>query len=284
MVACGDGESVLFFYVSKVAWWIVQPSTVAIVLVVAGLVLLGLRRPWRRLGLLLGGLGAGLFLVAGFSPLANVLLHPLESRFEMMSASDVKGPLDGIIILGGFEDFGAGLEQPGLPVNHSAERLTEGLRLALLHKDARVVFTGALVARLDTSRSFGDKVDAFLRDIGLPADRVVIERAARNTYENAVNTKALVVPEPGETWVLVTSAFHMPRSVGVFRAVGFDVVPFPVDARTPPDGGHGLWFTSLASGMKRFEMVVREYLGLLAYWLTGRSSALFPEPESGPRR
>jgi uncharacterized SAM-binding protein YcdF (DUF218 family) len=106
---------------------------------------------------------------------------------------------------------------------------------------------------------------------------VIFEDRARNTYENAVLSKQLVAPAPGERWLLVTSAAHMPRSVGVFRKVGWPVIPYPVDYNTTGDlevmvapDAAGRWST--------FDQAVKAWIGLLAYWLSGRSSAPFPAP------
>ena len=128
-------------------------------------------------------------------------------------------------------------------------------------------------------QSFGaDAAEQFFREQGLDMRRLVLERQSRNTHENAVFTKALVEPRAGETWLLVTSAFHMPRSMGVFRKVGWDVTPWPVDYRT--EGGVELQqlFVNPADGVYRFEIAVKEWVGMLVYRSTGRSDALFPAP------
>lgn len=103
-----------------------------------------------------------------------------------------------------------------------------------------------------------------------------MERRSRNTYENAVFTKALVAPKPGERWLLVTSAYHMPRSVGLFRRAGFLVEPYPVDWRI---GERVFAFENVsADGLFRTDIAVREWLGLLAYRLSGRTGELLPGP------
>ncbi len=122
---------------------------------------------------------------------------------------------------------------------------------------------------------------AIFESLGIDKSRLIIERASRNTYENAVFSKALVAPKPGEHWLLVTSAFHMPRSVGLFRKVGFAVEPYPVDWRV---GGSGdlISFTGLSvEGLLRTDTAVREWVGLVAYRLRGRIDDLFPGPEKG---
>ena len=115
--------------------------------------------------------------------------------------------------------------------------------------------------------------------LGVPASQFVLEDKSRNTYENAVFTKALVKPQAGETWLLVTSASHMPRSVGIFRKIGFSVVPYPSEYRTRGTTRE-LWnpVRQFSEGMQRTDMAVREWIGLVAYYWAGRTSALFPAP------
>jgi uncharacterized SAM-binding protein YcdF (DUF218 family) len=104
------------------------------------------------------------------------------------------------------------------------------------------------------------------------------DRASHNTWENAVYTKALAAPQPGQRWLLVTSASHMPRAMGVFRKVGFAVEPWPVDFRTADARDWFQTFESPAEGLRRVELAGHEWIGLITYWLMGRSDELFPEP------
>lgn len=117
-----------------------------------------------------------------------------------------------------------------------------------------------------------------LENIGISRERLIVERDSRNTYENAIFTKRLVAPKPGERWLLVTSAFHMPRSMGIFRKAGFDVEAYPVDWRM--GGRDDLFsFTNVGSdGLGRTDTAVREWIGLVANRLVGRTSELLPGP------
>jgi uncharacterized SAM-binding protein YcdF (DUF218 family) len=107
---------------------------------------------------------------------------------------------------------------------------------------------------------------------------MIFEAKSRNTWENAVYIRDLVKPKPGETWLLVTSAGHMPRSVGIFRRVGFPVVPYPVAYRTFCDGRDFQISASTIDKLSMLDFGVREWIGLLAYWATGKSDSLFPAP------
>ena len=123
-----------------------------------------------------------------------------------------------------------------------------------------------------------DAAGMVLRDLGIGSDRLLLERKARNTAENAMLAKQLADPKPGERWLLVTSAWHMPRAMGLFRKAGFDVEAWPVDYRTAGPGDAWILFSSPVEGLRRLDFVVKEWVGLLVNRLTGRSDDLFPAP------
>jgi uncharacterized SAM-binding protein YcdF (DUF218 family) len=113
--------------------------------------------------------------------------------------------------------------------------------------------------------------------LGLEGPRLLFDDRSRNTWENATESHALARPQPGETWLLVTSASHMPRSVGCFRRAGWSVVAWPVNYTTQP-GGKGWFDPPLSFRLGQAEWAAREYVGLLVYRLLGRTDALFPRP------
>ena len=124
-----------------------------------------------------------------------------------------------------------------------------------------------------------DYAGAIFEGLGIAKARLTMERRSRNTQENAEFSKAVAAPKSGERWLLVTSAFHMPRSVGLFRKAGFAVEPYPVDWRV---GGRAdlLTFATLATdGLGRTDLAVREWIGLVAYWVTGKIDKLLPGPD-----
>jgi uncharacterized SAM-binding protein YcdF (DUF218 family) len=135
-------------------------------------------------------------------------------------------------------------------------------------------------ALVDTSEREADVARAVLAAVGLDTDRVTFERDSRNTYENAIDGKRLADPKPGETWILITSAYHMPRAVGCFRAQGWPVIPYPVDYGTEPHGNPPTF--SLLGGLDEVHWALREWLGLVFYALAGRTDRWFPGPESVP--
>jgi uncharacterized SAM-binding protein YcdF (DUF218 family) len=267
----------MFFYAAKVLTFLCQPSSALLFMIAAGLVLV-MRGRKLRAGHWLIGLGAAGYLAAGILPVGNLLVMPLEQRFASVPPPAGGEPITGIILLGGFEDGWVSKGRDTLGLNEAAERLTEGVRLAKMHPEAKLVFTGGVGGLLSGGVDAATPIGQWLQDMGIAADRIVLEGKSRNTEENATFTRDLVSPKPGDRWVLVTSAFHMPRAMGVFRHAGFDVIPFPVDYRTYGPVDLTRLFESIPDGLKRTDFAFKEWVGLLMYRLSGRTGELFPGP------
>ena len=266
----------MFFVVSKIAGIVFfHPLNFLLFLGLVGL-LLGLTR-FVRIGRFVAVLAAVLLLLSAFSPLSALILRPLEDRFPQPPA-DMPAPT-GIVVLGGAldEDLGRARGQPTL--TEAAARLTTGVALALRYPQARLVFTGGS-ANLDASGAADEAagVRVLWLSLGLPAGRMTFEDKSRNTYENATMTRAIVRPKPGERWLIVTSAAHMPRSVGIFRHVGWDMNAYPVDYRTFGDARDDKPTTQALESLRRLDVALHEWIGLAAYRLTGKTDSLFPAP------
>ena len=265
----------MFFYLSKILWFFAAPSNLIVGALILGAALAFTRR-FARFGRGLAASGALAFLLLGTGPFAAFLVGKLERRFPPYVAE--KGPApDGIIVLGG--TIGEMEVAPGVwqvAMNDGSERLTEGIALARRFPNARLVFAGGKASILQQDKSEAEATRRLWASIGYPVEKVVFEDQSRNTVENALNTVALVKPKPGEKWLLVTSGYHMPRSVGIFRKAGFDVIAAPLDYRTS--------FKRLniareaAHGLNLLDLAAREWIGLAAYYMSGKSSALFPAP------
>ena len=184
----------------------------------------------------------------------------------------------GIVVLGGAldEDLGSARGTPSL--NEAAPRLTAGVELARKYPDARLVFTGGSASLSGAGRDEAEGVRALWLALGVPAARITLESKSRNTYENATMTRAIVQPRPGERWLLVTSAAHMPRSVGIFRRVGWPVIAYPVDYRTFGDARDDKPTTEALDSFRRLDVALHDWVGLIAYRVTGKTDALFPAP------
>ncbi len=260
------------FVASKLFWWTVNPGNVLLALLCLGLIALLLRRV--RLGIWLVGIVTALGLAVTVLPMGSWLLRPLENRFP---ATALPAQIDGIIVLGGSINpvLSAARHQPIL--TDSAERLFAFVALARQYPTARLVFTGGSASVVDTLDREADVARTVLQGLGLDITRVTFERDSRNTYENALFTQRMVAPKPGERWVVITSAYHMPRAVGCFRALGWPVIADPVDYGTSPDGDPPSF--SLLAGLDGVHWALREWIGLAFYRIAGRTSGFFPGPE-----
>jgi uncharacterized SAM-binding protein YcdF (DUF218 family) len=264
----------MFFELSKILGFVALPSNALTLLALAGVVLMA--TPLARAGRRLVIVAILLLAVAGFSPLGNVLMLPLEQRFPAWDAS--RGPPDGLIVLGGAiaPDVSAARGEPAL--NEAAERMTAVVVLARRYPAAPIVFSGGSANLIPTGLAEAESAGRLLESLGIARERIRLESRSRNTAENAAFTKALLAPKPGERWLLVTSAHHMPRSIGAFRGVGFAVEAYPVDWRTIGPADASRPFGSVAAGLARTDAASREWIGLVLYWVTGRLSELFPGP------
>lgn len=264
----------MFFPVSKVLWFFATPSNLLITMVVVGLVLIlvGL----RRTGLTLSLIAATGLVIFSASPVPRLLMRALENHYPPVAMND-PGRVDGVIILGG----SAHLRRGQIKLNDAAARLTTAVTLARRYPEARIVFSGGdgRLIQLDKGSGEVDAVRLLLSQMGLEGERVIFEDRSRNTRENAAFTRDLVAPKRGERWLLVTSAFHMPRSAGVFQHERFYVTPYPVDYYTRNEPADFLPFHSFSSGLRLADLAVREWIGLTAYWLAGYTSAMFPHVE-----
>jgi uncharacterized SAM-binding protein YcdF (DUF218 family) len=264
----------MFFYFSKILGFFALPSNALIVLGLIG-VAIALLRGGRAGGKLIV---ASLILLAifGLSPLANALMLPLEQRFPAWDAS--RGAPTGIVVLGGAFDTVVSATRDDIPLTDAAERMTASAALARKYPQARLIFTGGVGALLYGGPTEGELARRFYTSLGIAPERVMIEEESRDTAENAIFTKPLADPKPGERWLLVTSAYHMPRAIGAFRHVGFAVEAHPVDYRTRGIEDLARPFPSLGEGLRRGDIAMREWIGLLMYRLAGRIDELFPAP------
>jgi uncharacterized SAM-binding protein YcdF (DUF218 family) len=263
------------YVLSKIAGFFVVPSNLLILVGLAGMLLWCTRLASAGRRLMMTSLV--LLAIAGLSPLGNILILPLEQRFPAWDAS--RGAPDGIVVLGGGVTPDIAAARDDVALNEAAERMTATVELARRFPDARIIFSGG-----DGGLLYGgNESEAALRlfeRLGLAAGRVTVEDQSRNTFENALFSKRIAAPKAGERWLLLTSAYHVPRAMGMFRAAGFPVEAYPVDWRTR--GVEDGWrvFPTLAEGLRRTDTAVREWAGLVIYWLSGRSSELFPGPST----
>lgn len=264
----------MFFILSKLLGFFAVPSNLVMMLglVGAGLLYTGFARlGWR---LVIGSLL--LLAVFGFSPLGNALMVSLEQRFPRWDPA--RGVPDGMVVLGGVVTPDVSAARNEVALNESAERLTAVAELARRYPKARIVFSGgsgALLYRDETEAEFAVRL---LESFGIARERIATDDQSRNTVENAEFSRRLAQPKAGERWLLVTSAYHVPRAVGVFRRIGFPVEAHPVDWRTRGSEDALRPFASVGQGLQRTDTAVREWIGLVIYRWMDQTSELFPAP------
>jgi uncharacterized SAM-binding protein YcdF (DUF218 family) len=264
----------MFFVLSKTIGFFAVPSNLFISIGIAGLILLCTR--FTRLASWLVVTSLVLVAVVGLSPLGNVLLLSLEQRFPRWDASH--GPPDGIVVLGGAIWPEVSEARGVVKLDDAAERITATVELARRYPNARIVYTGGSAALVSDHIPEAPFAVRELEALGVSHDRITAEEQSRNTVENAVFSRLIANPKPGERWLLVTSAYHMPRAIGVFRAVRFPVEAYPVDWHTRGPEDVLRLPSSLSDGLGRTDLAVHEWVGLVAYRLTGKTNELFPAP------
>jgi uncharacterized SAM-binding protein YcdF (DUF218 family) len=264
----------MFFLLSKILGFVSLPSNLLIEIGILGLLLLF--TPYRRIASWLVVTSIVLTAVVGWSPLGNILILPLEQRFPPWDAS--RGPPDGIVVLGGAITPDISAARGAVALNEAAERITAAAALARRYPNARIIYSGGSNAVLGEQIAEAPFAVRELEALGVAHDRITAEEQSRNTVENAVFSRLLAQPKPGERWLLITSAYHMPRAVAAFRAAGFAVEAYPVDWRTrgPIDAARP--FGSLSEGLRRTDEAAHEWIGLLGYRLTGKTNEVFPAP------
>jgi uncharacterized SAM-binding protein YcdF (DUF218 family) len=266
----------VFYYVSKIAWFFATPSNLLVSLILLGLILALFRR--------LRAFGIGVSLVftlatiaLGLLPIASYILLPLEERFPAFR--DDGRPVDGIILLGGSVEAADSMSRGSLVANESAERVLDTIQLAHRYPNARILISGGGGTVFGDGAAEAPIVADYFKGIGINPARLLVEDRSRTTAENAVYSRELAKPREGERWLLVTSAWHMPRAVGVFEKAGFPVVPYPVDFRTAGGTGTHRPFAFISDGLRRLDIATKEWAGLIGYYATGRTLRLFPGPQ-----
>ena len=263
----------MFFILSKTVGFLLLPSNFLLLLALAGAVLLATR--WSRAGLRIMVGAVVLLAIVGLLPVGNALVHVLESRFPKWDAA--RGAPDGIIVLG--NAISPKLSNAfGEPVfSGSGSRMLAMAKLARAYPNARIVYSGGDASLFGSGARETDFVHPALANLGIARERVQLETQSRNTAENAAFTKLLVKPKPGERWLLVTSARHMPRAIGCFHKAGFHVEAYQVGWRAA-EALDAQWGRGLADGLERLDAAAYEWIGLLAYRLSRRTAELFPSP------
>jgi uncharacterized SAM-binding protein YcdF (DUF218 family) len=261
------------FVLSKVLWIFLAPANVLLFLLGAGLALESASRTaFRNTGRFLCFFVLICMTLLAIFPVGNWVLIPLENRFAFNQPKQV----DGILILGGDENTEIS-ESRGQPIALDAMRRFVWFKnLTQRYPNAKLVYSGGSgslhpnehLTEVDVAREI-------MTRIGVPTNRVLFEKTSRNTRENALYSAALAHPKNSENWLLVTSAFHMPRAMGCFREAGWNVYAAPTGYFTT--GKYSLLpVFRFEEQLRLLTLAAHEYVGLVSYRLMGRTNALWP--------
>lgn len=262
------------FVVSKLLLFVTQPLSWVVLLLMAGLVFLrtGLRQSPQKAswGFTCVALACFVLVLQGWGVLPDAGIRRLENTYPPQASPPDLKHFAGIVVLGGALDSAAvweGRTQPAL--NGAAERMVAPLPLMQQHPHLRLLFTGGEGALFAQGLTEAQRADIFYQSMGLDPRRLILEDRSRNTFENAVLSAAIAGVDIQKPWLLVTSAWHMPRSMATFEKAGWNVTPYPVDFRT---GQSTAWSDySLSDGASRWQLLLHEWLGLWVYQFTGRA-------------
>lgn len=268
------------FILDKLLTVLMLPSGLMVECLLLGM-LLRTRPALHRVGAVLAWASVSALAACLLLPVDNWAIRPLEDRFP--AVSDPPPAVDGIIVLGGAIDDLTSLDRNTPILGAAANRITSFVALARRYPEARLVFSGGSGDLQQGLSNEARYARILFSQLGVPAQRIRFEAASRTTRENALDTSRLLGPPPraGERWVLLTSASHMPRAVGVFRKVGWNVLPWPVGYQSRDHVS--VYGRSLGQKLALLDWAAHEWAGLVVYFLRGWTSALFPAPAAGER-
>lgn len=265
----------IFFILSKVVQFCIEPLNWLLVFLPLSLLFLSLRKPDLSKHFLL--LAIADLLLVGWLPTSEIVLRELEDAIPKTSISELsKKDFGGIIVLGGAIEGGQiALDRGEVSIYSSAERVTKAFELIRKYPDLPYIFSGYSGRLSPVGPSEAEAFKQLIQEQGLNESNAYYENQSRNTYENILFTKPMIAklrPEGDASelkpWLLITSASHMYRSAKIFEKQGIAIIPVPVDYRTAKQLRWGKF--DLEDGAKNWNILVHEVIGLLAYWITGK--------------
>lgn len=268
-----DIGGTLFFLIAKLVGILIFPPAAAFFLIVAALVLATSNRV--KLAWFSAVSASAILAIAIFTPAGMALILPLEQRFKR---AELPEKIDGIVCLGGGVESIISSQRNIVEMANAGDRLYETALLAKRFPEAKVVYSGSSTILYGNTINEGAEIaKKYLQSLGIEPARITLETKSRNTDENVRFSKELIKPSPDQTWVLVTSAFHMPRSIALFRTHKWDVLPWPSDYRSFGPQAATKFTSDYTSNLETMSVALREWIGIISYRLTGKTDVLLPE-------
>jgi len=260
------------FILSKLFWLVAQPLSLAFLLGLIGLVgtVLGL----RRAGALSAGLGLLILFVTLYTSAGTLALQALEARFPKTAGEPEA--VSCMIVLGGAFSNPVNTARGGFEMGEAGDRFVEALRLARNHPNAKILVSGGDGSLSGTYEGDAVTAERFFTAFGIGKERLIRDTTSRNTAENIINTKALLAQASLKDCLLITSAFHMPRAIGLMRKAEIAVMPWPTDYRTNGLTTLAFDFTQPTLNAQQTATALREWIGLTVYFLADKTSAVLP--------
>ncbi len=261
------------FSFKKILASLFSPLSLCITTIACGLLLLCFSKK-QKIGKSLVTFGLILLIVSSYEGVSGRILRTLESQYPPINLSRVvahqnrgtaEGSVKWIVVLAGGIAGDANSPYQIQISHHSRIRLMEGIRLHRMIPGSKIILTGGIGF---DGRPEATTMSRVAMDLGVNRSDMVLEVEARDTKDHPLFVRDIVHDDP---FILVTSAFHMPRAVKLFAKQGLFPIPAPAGQWTPP-----LRFWSLvnffpsAAGMRLAELAYHEYMGLTWAWIRGQ--------------
>jgi len=264
--------------ISRMSWLFLQPSNLLVILLlisVLGVFFINPNHKRYRTFVKLNIFVVVIMSAISFTNLASWIMWPLEARFSEYKELSLDENYSGIIVLAGSERTIISSYVNQATFSNAGERIYQTVAVAKKISGLPIIHTGG-IKRGPNEISENEVAEKFFIDNGLDLTRVRFEGNSYNTYTNAIESKKLFKSDENQKWLLITSAYHMPRAVGTFQKADIKIHPYPVDYRTPLKY-YSFFRFSMSENFRIFDLAIHEYLGLIAYYITDRSISIFPK-------
>ena len=258
------------YFISKFIWYFLNPLNFLIILIIFGFFFNLLNK--KIISKFFFLFSFFFFISIGVFPLGNFLLYKLEQHYQ--ASSILPNSIDGILILGGPSNSNLTRQHNQVSFNEAGERLTETIKIIKNFNPEKIIFSGGSYEQtFEDSHAFVAK--KFFSEIGIDVNKFFFEYQSRNTYENILFSKKIANPDKNEKWLIITSSFHMKRSMNVAEKLEWKLIPYPVDFRTGKYFSFKPSFFNFLENLNAFNLASHEFFGLLSYYLLGRTSKIY---------
>ena len=256
----------MFYYISKIFWIFFNPFNFLILLLLIGLILHFLKKKiYKKIYLIT----LSLLIITSILPTGYYLIWKLENSYSLPNIPD---NIDGMLILSNGIDVKRTYEHNQLILNGKIERLIEPVKLIKKFPNATIIISG-------NNDTFGKFTSVNLTKnlygkFGIQSSKIIFEDKSRNTYENIYFSKKLI---DSKNWLLITSAIHMKRAIYVAEKLEMNFIPYPVDFTKTKNFSFKNFYrrNNYLLNMQDFQSASYEIIGLIAYYLTGKSSKIY---------